>query len=373
MGLATVWEFIPLTEYHPPQPSSSALGLDLVSRKSARTGGSSEPKARERSLPWHDTWIRPIDWKPAASAFDGVLDAWSNDSARKGSAQVSVGSLGSAEQVLRAWAAQRSVKVLEPPTIDALFDGNAEVWPVLQGGSKDVLVIPALERCFIRHHKGLRLVRQLIEATRVTPHRLVIGCDIWAWKFLQTALQFDVLCSNPVTIAPLDSTRLRAWVPTLTAENRDVRFVVDGEDCFAPDSESGEQLLCELAATSRGVPTLAWSLWRSLLQESVRKPAGNAVEFHLAVSTASPFSLQGAIDSRIASYVLHTILLHGGLPDGALPRLLPFVPSQIWKALLELRDQGLVTEEEGLWRVVVKYYAEICRRLAAEGFWIADV
>ena len=368
----TVWEFIPLTEYEWPPEQSPVVRLDWIKRNGARTRMPDHPEGLPGHPAWRDDWVGPIDWESAAKAFDGALAEWSHKPPRAGSAQVSVGLFGSAEQVLRAWTGERAATVLEPPSINQLLDGSAEVWPALRDGGDGVFVLPALERCFLRRHRGLRLVRQIIETVWEKPRQLVIGCDVWAWNYLQKAVQLDTVCRNPLMCAPLDANRLRRWLPSLASDNG-VRVVVDGKDCFAPDSAGGERVLVELAAGSRGVATLAWSLWRSMLQECPRERSQDAVEFDLTSFAGSPISAMRLPDTRLTWYVLHTLLLHAGLPVGVLPNLLPFGATQIWQTLSQLRGQDLVIEEQGLWRVAAKSYSEVCRRLAGVGFWVGEI
>jgi hypothetical protein len=95
------------------------------------------------------------------------------------------------------------VQVLESPQVSALLDGTARLWPELHNPGDTLFVIPELERCFLRHHRGIRLARQLVETVWAQPCRLIIGCDAWAWKYLCTGVQIDALCPEALTAAPL--------------------------------------------------------------------------------------------------------------------------------------------------------------------------
>ena len=117
--------------------------------------------------------------------------------------QAVVGLFGKARQLLHAWAKVHDAQVLEPPPVTTLLDGTAGLWSELRNPGETLFVIPALERCFLRHYRGIRLARQLVETVWAQPCRLVIGCDAWAWKYLCTSVQIDALCLDALTAVPL--------------------------------------------------------------------------------------------------------------------------------------------------------------------------
>ena len=138
------------------------------------------------------------DWKPGVQAFnDQLYDL------KAGFPLGIVGLFGNAKQLLYAWAKERGAQVLEPPSVSSLLDGTAGLWPELRNPSEAFFVIPAFERCFLRHHRGIRLARKLVESVWAQPYRLIIGCDAWAWKYLCTSVQIDALCSDVRTAASL--------------------------------------------------------------------------------------------------------------------------------------------------------------------------
>jgi hypothetical protein len=143
------------------------------------------------------------DWKSGAQAFNDQLRGMKPESHQAGFPLAVVGLFGHAKQLLDAWAKERGAQVLEPPPVSLLLDGTARLWPELSNPSEAHFVIPALERCFLRHHRGIRLARQLVETVWAQPCRLIIGCDAWAWKYLCTSVQIDALCPEALTAAPL--------------------------------------------------------------------------------------------------------------------------------------------------------------------------
>lgn len=117
--------------------------------------------------------------------------------------QAVIGLSGNAGRLLHLWAKEHGVQVLNPPPVGALLDGTAELWPELRNPSGNIFVIPELERCFLRHYRGIRLTRQLVENVWGKSSHLIIGCDAWGWKYLRQAVQIDALFPDAITAAPL--------------------------------------------------------------------------------------------------------------------------------------------------------------------------
>jgi hypothetical protein len=144
-----------------------------------------------------------IDWKPGVQAFNDQLCDLKAKAHQVEFPLAVVGLFGNTKQLLHAWAKEHGAQVLEPPSVSSLLDGTARLWPELSNPGETLFVIPELEHCFLRHYRGIRLARQLVESIWAQPCRLVIGCDAWAWKYLCTSVQIDALCPDALTAAPL--------------------------------------------------------------------------------------------------------------------------------------------------------------------------
>ena len=139
----------------------------------------------------------PADPTPGVRSLDEALGAPPKFP------QAVIGLFGAAKRLLGSWAPAHRARLLPPPAPAALLDGSAALWPDLQEAGDAVLVIPSLERCFLRHPHGLRLLRRLIESTWGRPGRLLLGCDAWAWTYLRHAIDLGALCPAPVTAPAL--------------------------------------------------------------------------------------------------------------------------------------------------------------------------
>jgi hypothetical protein len=122
-----------------------------------------------------------------------------------------IGLFGNAGKLLQVWAEKYGANILASPDVELLLNGSADLWPELHNNNvllsgdiaKPVFIITDLERCFLRHTKGISLVRKLVETTWGKPCRLIIGCDAWSWKYLQQAVQIDTVFQDVFTAAPL--------------------------------------------------------------------------------------------------------------------------------------------------------------------------
>jgi hypothetical protein len=143
------------------------------------------------------------DWRSCAQALEDYLHGLGAGAPYAGFPRIVAGLFGNAGKLLNAWAKERGAQILEAPPAEALLDGSAELWPELQNPGDTLYVIPSLERCFLRHFRGIRLARQLVETVWANPCRLVIGCDAWGWKYLQQAVQIDALSPDAITNSAL--------------------------------------------------------------------------------------------------------------------------------------------------------------------------
>jgi hypothetical protein len=136
--------------------------------------------------------------------------------------------------------------------------------------------------------------------------------------------------------------------------------------------------LKRLAAYSRGIPGIAWALWRqSLLGEfNDELSLEEQQEFHQSEATTiwvRPWddlehpSLPSDFD-RVDAFILHTLLLHGGLPAGLLTNLLSLSATELIRHLYHLQAAGLVEEDAERWLVSPLGYPVVRRFLDNAGY-----
>lgn len=287
--------------------------------------------------------LRGIASAPACgsllSEIDRAFDDWLLSKQPDSLTKVVVLPPGDESNIIETWAQQHTLQILEPPSRHDLLSKIDFSETELKGSG--VLVIPRLERWFLRTHDGLRAVRALMSSLDQQDRQCVIGCNSWAWAFLSKAINIDSLLPDAYSPVAFDAVRLHAWLSELalleTRQTINFRSTENGDRIFDIDDEGNlkSEYLKELAARSYGVPWVAWHLWRNSirsinneqLQESLPVQKNNAPQKQttwLAPLTELEFE-DGAKKGQLL--VLHALLVHGLLSLSELTRVLESVDS----------------------------------------------
>ena len=278
---------------------------------------------------------------------------------------------------IRSWAEQNGHQILEPPARSELIRSADEPLPDLVG--EGMLVVPRLESWFLRHHKGLDRLRQLLAALDRHDRPCVIGCNSWAWRYLVAATDADLILPNAVTFQAFDAERLHHWFSETVDRNgmQSLRFRLSdsGKDVMAVDEDGKlkNDYFQTLAATSLGIPWVAWHLWRrSLRSENGDAPADadQAINQQLDdqtlwIAALDEFRLPGS-SRQAALLVLQSLLIHGELSESDLATTLP---AQGLSALLPaLRTAGFIERDGDSYQCHPAAYPSIRSGLSAAGF-----
>ncbi len=242
-------------------------------------------------------------------------------------------------EAMLGWAQENGACVLAPPTPEQIL-GSSDWWHAVRDNSAEMLVIPQMERYFLRHHDGLSGLRQLVQWLWSNPRPIVVGCDSWAWAYLSRAVHVDAVFHQPLAPAPFAGAQLQEWLGALHPTSED--SVNDGYWDL-------------LASTARGIPGTAWRLYRQRLAD----------DGSVTTMPAMPHA-RGSVQALI----LHTLLIHNGLCGEVLFGLLPFPANQIMAGVVWLENQRLVECTQDRWQVTPNAYATVRRFLGDEGFLI---
>lgn len=392
-----IWQFGPVADYSlPVAPVSQAARrrLAFLRRLWQRNNQESEPlfSADDDLLALSAWWLARIvptpDWEAAAQALHATLSDWL---ARQGSEQPIVLLVAPPHsgvvKILRAWADREEWPVLTGPTPGQIFD-DADDWSPQRPEEAGGWVLPHMERLYLRHQNGLGLVRRFLNRAIVGEWgRGVLCCDSWAWAYLRHVWQGR----QPITLSlqAFGRERLTALFQEMgegfQGDPPLFRQADNGRYILPPPAEEGKSaelstFLQILAAHSRGIPGVARSIWRSSLQtepddsideetaQEDRRLPNRTIWVKPWNSITHPAVRPGA--GREQAFVLHTLLLHNGLPLELLQGLLPLSPTETAATVSSLADAGLIGLDEQRLRVTPAGYPDVRQFLQREGYLV---
>ena len=378
---ADLWRFAPLTDFRPPSPPVSSAASRTWSSLTWLFGGGgdkAQPPVPDReelqSLP-PDQMARlaPLpDWSVAAASLDHALADWWRQDDPEQPVRFLVGPpfSGQAEMVHR-WGTALGATVITEPTSEQILGADyrwLEDWP----DTAPLWVLPRLERCFLRHAGGLSLVRRLLDrAQGGTLGCGLIGCDSWAWAFLEYA--WPVGRPDALAVQAFDGeglARLLAALATPRAGER-IRFrnARSGDDLLAAPFAEGDPVpsgIAHLAAHCRGNAGLAANLWRRRLcarpdgaEEGAAHTQDDQPAEVIYVADIIPEIRPSAGCSEEEVLLLHTLLVHHGLAESLLGDLLPLPASRTAAGLRRLQQDGLAELHDGRWQVAAPAYVAV--------------
>ena len=352
-------------------------------------------------------WIAPVpSWHDTKDALHAALKTWYERDETAQHVQVVIGPPGSGTgQTLSVWAKEKHWDILNPPTPDDILSGGEEWMEKLRENSPGDIVLPALERFYVRHYNGLTLVRHMLEYVNDKTRRWLIGCSSWAWSYLCKTVQIDSFLPAPHALQAFDGFHLKEWLQSLKEEtdrcslifrqsdSGDPVFPVSIEDNQrvqqglaggkgegVPENAEVSDFMKKMAARGRGIPLVCWAIWRNSLKVteettvSLDALKSRAIDKELTI-WAQPFNKLQLPEvpsgiSRCGSFILHAILLHAGLSDVLMHQLLPFPAHEIIGGLNSLQNHGLIKHEKGLWRVSLVSYPAVRQHLYSEGYLV---
>jgi hypothetical protein len=416
------WRFIRLDQYkRPPETSRetmrkgfSGLWLRLGWGSKAEESVFAENELSQVPQELVDKAAPDPDWSAFIAAMTAGLDTWIDAKVPGSTNQIFVGPPyhGTAE-ILTAWAQARGWRLVAAPSPDMILTGGQE-WLTKFEEDNEPLVLPHLEHCYLRHYNGLTLLRRLLDHIISQTRRWLVGCDSWAWAYLSKALKVDTVFPTPFILEGFDQERLKIWFQQLASASGKDNFVfrqldsgkyvlppgardeVSGDRSQGADAEDSS-FLRNVAAYSRGIPGVAWAVWRHSFgfvdttaedeeesdpeapvaeDDGGRDPGAPAAEdvnpaHPILVTPWSQLNLPGFPFQRVSLgllMVLHTLLIHGGLWSRIFPELLPLSPMEILENLYLLEASGLLESDQGFWRVTPAGYPAVRRVLQIEGY-----
>lgn len=374
-----LWQFVTVADHYLPTASVGAISKNWFAtwRKRLRPNDANSEFTNKinnlKALPCERLQqVAPApDWRDAVASLDGALEGWLTDERSDRFMVFLIGPPhGGCADILRRWAEQHQWRVLDPPAPEQILSGDP-AWPGSPMADDRPWVLPCLERIYLRHATGLGLVRHFLQqACRSALGRGIIGCDSWAWAFLRRIWP-PGRRALALTLQSFDQERLTVYFQRLAGipERQLLLFRQSNNGAYVLPPPAGifdepvtrSDFLRRLAAHSRGIPGVARAIWRASLRTRPatdmtgetgtddRNPPCKTIWIAPWDQIEKP-ALPGNA-GRDQAFVLHALLLHGGLTVELLGCVLPLAPHHVVETLALLQDAGLVEQAGEVWRV----------------------
>jgi hypothetical protein len=379
-----LWQAVPLGDYkRPERPATEAVrsGFSGLFKRNRRTSANGPVVADEhlRQLPSDllNASAAWPDWAEAVPELEQALSDITRPNAGRHRIRALVGApYSGAREAVRCWAEQRQWPIIEPPTPARILAQDESWFEALAAEDGPPIIIAELEHCLLRHPFGLAFLRRLFDQLHASPRPCLIATNSWTWAYLTVAMQIGDHMAAPLTLQAFDSNHLERWFRRLVRCDGPVVFrqADDGSLVFATgaastaaDSASAAQslgkrsdFLGRLAGHSRGIAGVAWGIWRQSLETAASEDVATHLEEADAAAERSviwvcPWARIHRptlpADAGLPELlVLHALLIHGGLPDGAVSEVLAALGSRVVAVLRSLAAYGIIEEHQGRWQ-----------------------
>ena len=406
-----LWNFIPIAQYQAPRAPARANMRNSISYfwRQLHPVTISGRFNRGKIMPVPPFLLNraapPPDLKQVVIALESALTGWFTNTESHEPIKVVIGAPGSyVDEVVKKLAQQNDWQLMGAPSAQEILSRGEKWFEMIDPNEMAPLVIPRLGKCYLRHQDGLYLISRLLDWLQSTKRRCLLTCDSWAWAYLSKAMKIDVSLPPPLSLAPLDGAKLQFWLPTLASIGTgyfEFRDALGGHPLFSTIDNYAEQIqqnarprqmewygdwigvsyyLKQLAAYSRGLPHVVWSLWRHSLQmlsiennrpSSKHKRHNNRYTVWVQPWTKLALPIVPQWANTDEAMVLHTLLLHSGASADLVTFLLPLSHDQVRCILHSLSFQGLVeVNQHGVWNIPLLAYPAVRQFMQNEGFLV---
>jgi len=400
-----LWEYVALTDYQVPQDSlqqTMRKRLDFLrdwyKREIQQEKDTSDspfmPDEGLQQLPdWQLEQIAPSPLSQSAlPSLNELMEPWLSNEANNPNVMLFVEPPhADYADTLEKWAKQHEWLILQPPETKAILQGGTN-WLTSIADLEQPWFLPALEHIYLRHVDGLDLVRAFLDqAFSGALGQGVIACNSWAWAFLKHVWQGR--SPVPRVVQAFDSDKLAQHFQNLADQAKPRHFAFrqadDGSyiiplpepitEQAAPQSNDNP-FLRHLAAHSRGIPGVARAIWRDNLRTEPDKALNTAnknQDYERTIWVAAWEAIQHPKLPNDTDpnnlFILHSLLLQGGLNTDALRLILTSIPPhQITATLLRLERSDIITHKQGRWQVTPQAYPVVRSFLATHNMLLDD-
>ncbi|MDJ0650452.1 MAG: hypothetical protein QNJ60_17295 [Xenococcaceae cyanobacterium MO_188.B19] len=268
---------------------------------------------------------------------------------------------------------------LDTPEIAPLTELNSLLQEVT--GTEDkhkISIIPRLEWCLLRCIGGLAAIEVLRDAiSHDNSCFWLIGCNSWAWEYLDKVYQISAYLNNTDPIALLDESQMQEWLEPLNTKI-DLVWKADNEwlslkpEASKKESQADQELdevakikkayYSKLTDLSQGISNIASDLWwRSLNYEQVDD---ESKKYTITKPKLPEMPNLIATDR----YILYSLLLHSGMTLAHLKTTLETNESIVKNRTQYLLQNGVINKEQNFLSVNPAYYLQLKTLLSNNNF-----
>lgn len=235
--------------------------------------------------------------------------------------------------------------------------------------NQTIVIIPRLEWCFLRCIGGLEAIYTLRDL--VTTHSSIfwlIGCNSWAWQYLENIFQVSAYFNQSINLPTLDDVQLKEWLSPLTQEIKPL-WLEDREWLKIKQKELKqakrkklvldevqkvqERYYLTLADLSQGVATIASDLWRRSL--FLKETTDQEISYQIEKAKLPELPELVATDF----YLLYSLLLHGGMSLSHLALSMGKNQSLVKARTQYLLQAGVIYKEQDILMICPSYYPKL--------------
>lgn len=237
---------------------------------------------------------------------------------------------------------------------------------------RQVVLIPALEQCFLRCIQGWEGIEYLQHLVVQDPSRFwIIGCSSWCWAFLDRVCQISAYLETVEPLPPISKQHLQQWLEPLTQ-------AVDQHLPETTEEGSAERTSWSaLASLADGRGAIATALWLNSL--GIRKddlPADETADDsppNPALYPRKPILPSLPSLTAVDRYLLHSLLLHQSLNRSQLALSLGESETIVRSRVQILRRSGVILQNQGSLTVNPIHYPRLRSELSNNNFLIGEI
>jgi hypothetical protein len=253
-----------------------------------------------------------------------------------------------------------------------------------------LIVIPDLSWCFLRSVNGLDVIESLQDLLFQDPsHFWLIGCNSWAWAYLEVVCQISGYLSKTFSLPDLGDLQLKEWLTPVSetlpldlsndyySENNQWEEDNDNHENWVSASE--QSYFNQLANISLGLSSMAARLWLLSLawknQQEKSELSNSAESEHTPSKT---LILEKATLPKLPNltqaqrHLLFSLCLHGEMTLSELALSLGERPSLVQTQVQLLCYLGLLERRRDLFKINPAYYYQLKKDLADNRFLVGE-